>query len=262
MRFGRGRSRTAVSCELRRREADRSCIYETAALQSRCPKEVGACWGRFPFDLRPSVAFAPKGRARAAPQKVVPWPAVPAFHNAPNDFARTLNTRDAIRRAVYYLPIGHVDFAENWGEGTFGITIRRGARRSSCVDRDSAADRQAFAPATAGRSRGFRNAAHRVRSPYPGERETLTFGAARDLHRHVDGGTNPELRLLAARRRRARLPSADRLLIVAFLLVFLRPSIMSWSFYVSPSVISGRARPSCTGRTCSCRRRSSRSRSC
>ena len=25
--------------------------------------------------------------------------------------------------AIYYVPIGHVDFAENWGEGTFGIAL-------------------------------------------------------------------------------------------------------------------------------------------
>ena len=24
---------------------------------------------------------------------------------------------------IYYVPIGHVDFAENWGEGTFGIAL-------------------------------------------------------------------------------------------------------------------------------------------
>ena len=42
---------------------------------------------------------------------------------------------------VYYVPIGHVDFVENWGEGTFGSSrFRRGTLVLS-VERGSPADR-------------------------------------------------------------------------------------------------------------------------
>ncbi|MGA7201257.1 MAG: hypothetical protein WBX26_05460, partial [Candidatus Cybelea sp.] len=77
--------------------------------------------------------------------------------------------------AIYYVPIGHVDFAENWGEGTFGIALPPQRLIVSAVDPDSAAGR-------AGVRAGDRLVVHgnyelptRVRSAYPGERETLTF---------------------------------------------------------------------------------------
>src|SRR5580704_16237003 len=134
---------------------------------------------------------------------------------------------------IYYVPIGHVDFAENWGEGTFGISLPAQRLIVSGIEPGSAADR-------AGVRAGDRLVAHgnyelpaRVRSAYPGERETLTFergGVARtviltavpDRSFGILGRTGGVL---------AYLPPTV-FLVVAFLLVFLRPSIMSWAFYL------------------------------
>src|SRR5581483_12014718 len=76
---------------------------------------------------------------------------------------------------LYYMPIGHVDFAENWGEGTFGITLPAREAVVTGVDPGSAAQR-------AGVRRGDRLAdqsnyevASRIRAPYAGERQRLTF---------------------------------------------------------------------------------------
>lgn len=135
--------------------------------------------------------------------------------------------------AIYYVPIGHVDFAENWGEGTFGVTVPPQELVVTGVDSGSAADR-------AGIRRGDRIAANgnyeivpRLRSGYAGERETVTF---------VHGGVARTLTLTAVPKSNfsiwqriggvlAYVPPTV-FLVVAFLLVFLRPSIMAWALYV------------------------------
>ena len=42
---------------------------------------------------------------------------------------------------IYYVPIGHVDFAETWGEGTFGIALPPQRFIVTGVDPGSAASR-------------------------------------------------------------------------------------------------------------------------
>src|SRR5215469_1739831 len=48
--------------------------------------------------------------------------------------------------ALYYLPIGHVDFAENWGEGTFGLTLPPRTAVVVGVEKGSPADRAGIRP--------------------------------------------------------------------------------------------------------------------
>lgn len=77
--------------------------------------------------------------------------------------------------AVYYSPIGHVDFAENWGEGTFGIAIPARTAFVVGVDRGSPADRAGVRAGDHLLDEGNYAISSRVRAPYPGEREKLTF---------------------------------------------------------------------------------------
>ncbi len=135
--------------------------------------------------------------------------------------------------AIYYLPIGHVDFAENWGEGTFGITLPPQRVIVARVDPGSPADRAGIRAGDRLVWRGNYETAARVRSAYPGERETLAFDRRGGL-RTVTLTAVPSTNFTAGRRIGgvlAYLPPTV-FLIVAFLLVFLRPSIMSWSFYL------------------------------
>src|SRR5579871_5766128 len=76
---------------------------------------------------------------------------------------------------LFYVPIGHVDFAENWGEGTFGITLPAREGIVVAVDRGSAADRAGVRPGDRIAGRWNYEIASRVRAPYAGERETVTF---------------------------------------------------------------------------------------
>ncbi len=135
--------------------------------------------------------------------------------------------------ALYYLPIGHVDFAENWGEGTFGITILPRSALVSGVDRGSAAGRAGVRVGDRLVDRGDYEISSRLRSGYPGERELLTF--ERDGFRYSVTLTAVPERTFSQWQRiggvLAYLPPTV-FLIVAFLLVFLRPSVMSWSFYL------------------------------
>lgn len=134
---------------------------------------------------------------------------------------------------IYYCPIGHVDFAERWGEGTFGITLPPQRVIVAGVDAGSAADRAGVRAGDRLVDRGDEGVSSRVRSAYEGERETLTFER---------GGATRTITITAVSQRGfglwqriggvlAYVPPTTFLL-VAFLLVFLRPSVMSWAFYV------------------------------
>ncbi|MFY9720799.1 MAG: PDZ domain-containing protein [Candidatus Cybelea sp.] len=134
---------------------------------------------------------------------------------------------------IYYMPIGHFDFAENWGEGTFGITIP--AQRVIVVEVDSGSPAGRAGVRAGDRLVAYGNyeTSPRLRSGYVGERETVTFernGVARTLT--LTAVPNPNFTVW----RRiggvlAYIPPTV-FLVVAFLLVYLRPSIMAWALYV------------------------------
>ncbi len=135
--------------------------------------------------------------------------------------------------AVYYLPIGHVDFAENWGEGTFGATINPRSTLVSSVDRNSPAARAGVRSGDRLLSGGNYEISSRLRAGYPGERETVTFergGVARTVV--ITAQPNPAFGVWQRIGGVLAYIPPTIFLIVAFLLVFLRPSIMSWAFYV------------------------------
>jgi hypothetical protein len=134
---------------------------------------------------------------------------------------------------VYYLPIGHVDFAENWGEGTFGVSIPPRTVIVAGVDRGSPADRAEIRVGDRLVDRGDYEISSRLRSGYPGERETLRLERNNVVYTATLTATpNPVFgiwqRIGGAL---AYLPPTI-FLIVAVLLVFLRPSVMSWAFYI------------------------------
>ncbi len=134
---------------------------------------------------------------------------------------------------LFYVPVGHVDFAENWGEGTFGITLAPRVAGVVAIDRGSPADRAGVRAGDRLEDEGNYQIPSRVRSPYAGERETLTFERGGTAYT-VTLQALPETNFGALQRIGgvlAYIPPTV-FLIVAFLLVYLRPSIMSWSFYV------------------------------
>jgi hypothetical protein len=134
---------------------------------------------------------------------------------------------------LYYVPIGHVDFAENWGEGTFGVTVPARTAIVAGVDRASPADRAGIRAGDRLIDRGDFEIASRLRSPYPGERESLELQRGAVVYRvTLIAAPNPGFGIWQRIGGILAYVPPTVFLIVAFLLVFLRPSIMAWSFYV------------------------------
>ncbi len=135
--------------------------------------------------------------------------------------------------AVYYLPIGHTDFAENWGEGTSGITLPARASIVAAVARGSPAARAGIRPGDQIVTTGDYEITSRVRSPYPGERATLLVRRDSRLYTvTLTAVPNPAFGFWQRAGGVLAYVPPTVFLIVAFLLTFARPSIMSWAFYL------------------------------
>ncbi|MDQ2865641.1 MAG: hypothetical protein M3R51_05395 [Candidatus Eremiobacteraeota bacterium] len=136
--------------------------------------------------------------------------------------------------AVFYVPLGHSDYAGRWGDGTFGMQISlHGSSRIDAVAPDSPA---AAAGVRVGDSALFSPlflAWTRTQSPRAGQRESFTF-----VH---PGGKRYRITMTAVPVSGFSLwdritgvlaiVPATIFLGVAFALVFLRPSVMTWAFY-------------------------------
>lgn len=134
----------------------------------------------------------------------------------------------------YYAPVGHYDFAENWGEGTFGAQMTPRTVEVVSVLPGGPADRAGLRPGdrVLGRDVGYVEQT-RFTSPYAGETQTFSF--------ERDGRTK-QATMTAVPVSGFGLPQriggilailpATIFLAVAFVLLFLRPSVMMWSFYV------------------------------
>jgi hypothetical protein len=135
---------------------------------------------------------------------------------------------------VYYMPAGQVDFLENWGGGTFGVELTpNGDPIVQGVLPGSPADKAGLRPGDRLTHYRVGNAWAGINTPYAGE--TRTIGFVRDGVVHtvtLIAVTVPSFGLLQRIGGALALIPPTVFLIVAFMLVFLRPSIMSWSFYL------------------------------
>ena len=135
---------------------------------------------------------------------------------------------------VYYTPAGQVDFLENWGGGMYGIeTTQNGDPIVQGVVAGSPADKAGLRAGDRLLQYRIGNAWARINTPYVGETHRIAF--ERDGHVHsvtLTAVPVPGFGLAQRIGGFLALVPPTVFLIVAFMLVFLRPSIMSWSFYL------------------------------
>jgi hypothetical protein len=134
---------------------------------------------------------------------------------------------------IYYVPIGHVDFVENWGEATFGAIVAVRSSIVAAVVPGSPADRAGVRAGDQLLTDGDYEISSRMRAPYPGERETIRLehdGVVRTVT--LTAVTDPSFGIWQRIGGILAYLPPTVFLIVAFLLVFLRPSLMSWALYL------------------------------
>lgn len=134
--------------------------------------------------------------------------------------------------AIYYFPLGHVDYLDNWREGTYGFSL---AQNSPVIT-------DVFSPKLL--ADGIRPGDRLVTSfysmdyaraqfPRSGDRTTMRFQTKQGLRTETLSAYRPAqfdpwTRLLGI----AAILPGTVFFIVAFMLVFIRPGVMTWMFYI------------------------------
>ncbi len=138
---------------------------------------------------------------------------------------------------IFYTPLGHANYVGRWGDGTYGVSgARGGSLRIVTVDPNSHAARAGVREGdTLVPGRSFSADILEIEYPRAGDQQTFTL-------KHPNG------HVYSVTLRAVPVPGFgdwDRIsgvlgvipatvfLIVAFALVFLRPSVMTWSFYAT-----------------------------
>ncbi len=142
----------------------------------------------------------------------------------------------AIAIVIFYVPLGQDDYTGRWGGGTYGFQTRRGIEGSNAVaavEPGSPAQRNGVRVGDTLSLRPFDQNSFKLAYPHVGDRRTLTFVRPNGTRFTVTltavpvrnfGGWDRLTGILAI------LP-ATVFLVVAFMLVYLRPNVMTWSFY-------------------------------
>ena len=135
---------------------------------------------------------------------------------------------------LFYMPLGHDDFQGVWGDGTFGFTLNRG---TDPVVHD-------LTPGSPAALAGLHNGDKYVAKPFSyewtqaafpkaGDRATLHFVHPDDrpFAITVTAGPVPGFNWWSRLSGILAIIPATVFIVVAAILVFLRPSVMTWSFF-------------------------------
>lgn len=136
--------------------------------------------------------------------------------------------------AIFYLPLGHDDFTGRWGDATYGVRLEGGtSNRIADVARGSPAANAGVVAGDVAVRPPLSTVTLDLQSPHRGDVESFTFRRANGAEYTatlravpVEGfGTWDCLSGILA------IVPATVFLVVAFALVFVRPGVMTWSFF-------------------------------
>ena len=134
--------------------------------------------------------------------------------------------------AVYYLPLGHTDYLNNWRTGTYGFSV---APLTNTVDsvEDANLLRDGVRPGDHMLVTPFTRRYSRAQFPRLGEQMTLVFQTRHGLiTEHLVARADPSFDLWQRLGGALAIIPATVFLIVAFMLVYARPGVMTWMFYL------------------------------
>lgn len=135
---------------------------------------------------------------------------------------------------VYYVPAWHVDYLEQWCDGTFGLHLTRYTGTVESVDPGSSAAHAGLQPGDSVVAQPFDSPTWlRLISPFVPETQSFDFRRHGGVI-HVSLRAQPRPGFGTWQRITGLLSMIPGtvFLVVAFLLVFLRPGVMTWSFYI------------------------------
>lgn len=136
---------------------------------------------------------------------------------------------------IFYVPLGHADYAGRWGDGTFGLEFRQAQSLDGGV--------MSVYPGTPAWRAGVRPGDKLIATPFGAEYSRAQYPRAGDRgqfdFRHAgrivraDMVAIPQMNFGLWDRTNGVLAiiPATVFLVIAFMLVYLRPSVMTWSFY-------------------------------
>ena len=141
----------------------------------------------------------------------------------------------ALVLVIFYVPLGHADYTGRWGDGTYGFHLAQGQTQDDHVD--------AVILGSPAWRVGIRPGDELIGTPFGAEWSRAEFPRAGDRGRFAfkHGNTVIYASLVAIPEKDFALWSrvngilaiipATVFLVIAFVLVFARPSVMTWCFY-------------------------------
>ncbi len=141
----------------------------------------------------------------------------------------------AVVVVLFYAPLGHADYVGRWGDGTYGVSGARGGfREIERVAGGSPADRAGVrAGDLIAGDEPFSEQILDLEYPRAGDRATFTLvhPDGRGYTVTLDAVPVPRFSVWDRTTGLLAIIPATVFLVVAFGLVFVRPSVMTWSFY-------------------------------
>ena len=134
---------------------------------------------------------------------------------------------------VYYVPLGHVDYLDNWREGTYGFSLGQNSPAIAEVSNpkliadgmrpgDRVGNESVFDGLRA-RAISARGRPHDASFRHKGRRENRNAHGVSGRYRSISGRASAASRQFCPARSFSSWP---------FMLVFFRPSVMTWMFYI------------------------------